>query len=155
MVLGVSRTKADQALALDAQLCFALYSASRAMTDVYRPLLAELGLTYPQYLALLVLWERDPLPVKQLAEALRLDYGTVSPLLKRLEQQGLVTRRRDAADERSVTIALTPEGAALRRKARAIPAKIGCAAGIEAAEAAPLIDTLRALIASIEANSSS
>lgn len=141
----MARSKADQALELDRQLCFALYAASRAVTDVYRPMLAELGLTYPQYLALLVLWQENPLPVKRIAEALRLDYGTVSPLLKRLEQQGLISRQRAAGDERSVTIALTPDGDALRKKARGIPPKIQCAVGLDDQQAADLIETLRVL----------
>lgn len=115
------------------------------MTDVYRSVLGELGLTYPQYLALLVLWEENPLPVKRIAEALRLDYGTVSPLLKRLEQQGLISRQRAAGDERSVTIALTPAGDALRKKARDIPPKIQCAVGLDDQQAADLIETLRVL----------
>jgi DNA-binding MarR family transcriptional regulator len=136
-------------LALDDQLCFALYAASRAMTDLYRPVLAELGLTYPQYLVLLVLWERDELPVKQIGEALQLDYGTVSPLLKRLEAHGLVTRNRRAADERSVTVALTEAGTALRARAKRIPQQIRCATGLDTEESRALIRTLRELTASV------
>ena len=94
-------------LLLDEQLCFALYAAQRAVTAAYRPLLDELGLTYPQYLVLLVLWERGETTVKELAAALRLDYGTLSPLLKRLEAAGLVRRERAAHDERSVLVACT------------------------------------------------
>ena len=121
----------DSILLLDQQACFALYAASRAVTDVYRPLLAELDLTYPQYLVLLVLWERDSRPVKQIGAALQLDYGTVSPLLKRLETRGLVRRTRQADDERSVVVSLTPEGIALRQRATAIPPVIGCALGLD------------------------
>lgn len=108
-------------------LCFDLYAASRAMTALYRPLLSPLGLTYPQYLVLVVLWKVRATPVKALTEALRLDYGTLSPLLQRLERDGLITRERRGADERSVTIGLTPAGAALQFRARGIPDAI-CAA---------------------------
>ena len=110
----MSRT---DALALDQQLCFALYSASRAVTRLYRPLLEALGLTYPQYLVMLVLWERGTVTVKELGQALDLDSGTLSPLLKRLEANGVVARVRSAADERSVLIAPTEAGAALREQA--------------------------------------
>lgn len=103
------------------QMCFALYAASRAVTALYRPLLDELGLTYPQYLVMLVLWAEGPSSVKDIGTALALDYGTLSPLLKRLQQAGLVTRRRRTDDERSVLAALTEEGEALREKARAVP----------------------------------
>jgi DNA-binding MarR family transcriptional regulator len=114
---------ADQALQLDHQLCFALYSASLAMTKLYKPLLNELGLTYPQYLALLVLWERDGLRVSELGERLFLDSGTLTPLLKRLEAAGLVRRERSREDERSVHIHLTSDGHALKARAAAVP---GC-----------------------------
>ncbi len=114
---------AAQALQLDHQLCFALYSASLAMTKLYKPLLAELGVTYPQYLALLVLWERDGLRVSELCERLFLDSGTLTPLLKRLEAAGLVRRQRSSADERSVHIHLTDDGRALKDRAAAVP---GC-----------------------------
>ncbi len=114
---------ADQALQLDHQLCFALYSASLAMTKLYKPLLTELGLTYPQYLALLALWERDGLRVSELGERLFLDSGTLTPLLKRMEAAGLVHRQRSSEDERSVHIHLTPGGRALKDRAAAVP---GC-----------------------------
>src|SRR3954469_18437946 len=97
-------------LALDQQVCFALYTATRAVTARYRPLLDELGVTYPQYLVLLALWERDARTVKDLGAALQLDSSTLSPLLKRLEAGGLVARERRADDERSVLIRLTPDG---------------------------------------------
>lgn len=122
-------------LSLDAQLCFALYSAGLALTKVYRPLLAALDLTYPQYLVMLCLWERDGLPVNALGERLHLDSGTLTPLLKRLEGRGLVFRRRDSADERRVLISLTEPGRAMRAAAAAIPARVGCAVGLSAAEA--------------------
>jgi DNA-binding MarR family transcriptional regulator len=136
---------------LDDQLCFALYSASRAMTRAYAPLLEPLGLTYPQYLVLLVLWERDGLSVNQLGERLALDSGTLTPLLKRLEHQGLVVRRRGEDDERVVRIRLSPTGRALRGKARKIPIQLASCAGFEAdsepsmQDLARLRDELRAL----------
>jgi DNA-binding transcriptional ArsR family regulator len=110
----VTNEESDGSLLLDEQLCFALYAAQRAVTAAYRPLLDELGLTYPQYLVLLVLWERGETTVKELAAALRLDYGTVSPLLKRLEAAGLVRRERSARDERSVLVAVTGRGGPAR-----------------------------------------
>lgn len=125
-------------LHLDQQLCFALYAASRAMTRAYAPLLEPLGLTYPQYLVLLVLWEEDGVPVKHLADRLMLDSATLTPLLKRLEQHGLVARRRDEQDERVVRIRLTDAGRALRSKARRVPAAIACRVGCDPAEAQTL-----------------
>ncbi|MBC7978634.1 MAG: MarR family transcriptional regulator [Myxococcales bacterium] len=118
-------------LHLDDQLCFALYHASRALTRAYAPLLEPLGLTYPQYLALLVLWERDGVAVKALGERLALDSGTLTPLLKRLEQQGLVERKRAEDDERVVRIYLTPAGRALRARAKKIPTELACSAGYD------------------------
>ena len=113
----------DSMLQLDNQLCFALYSASLAMTKLYKPMLEELGLTYPQYLVMLVLWERDGLTVSQLGERLSLDSGTLTPLLKRLEAAGHVSRIRDVADERRVHVALTAAGRRLKQRAQKIP---GC-----------------------------
>lgn len=113
----------QQALLLDNQLCFALYSASLAMTRLYKPLLDELGLTYPQYLALLVLWERDGLAVSELGARLSLDSGTLTPLLKRLEAAGLIARLRAIEDERRVHITLTAAGRRLKARAQKIP---GC-----------------------------
>ena len=108
-------------LLLDNQLCFALYSASLAMTKLYNPLLDALGLTYPQYLVMLSLWERDGLTVSELGERLFLDSGTLTPLLKRLEAAGLLVRLRDVQDERRVRITLTGQGRALRDGAQPIP----------------------------------
>ncbi len=105
-------------------LCFGLHAASRAMTAVYRPLLEEIGLTYTQYLVMLLLWEDEPRLVKELGRVLELDSGTLSPLLKRLEAAGLVRRERRAADEREVEVTLTPEGRALQERARHIPRAI-------------------------------
>ncbi|MEU0949812.1 MarR family transcriptional regulator [Streptomyces canus] len=129
-------------LLLDDQLCFALYAAQRAVTAAYRPLLDELGLTYPQYLVLLVLWERGETSVKELAGALRLDYGTVSPLLKRLEAAGLVRRERAAADERSVLVACTGLGEELRERAARVPGALLAATDLDGTEAARLREEL-------------
>ncbi|RZJ10149.1 MAG: MarR family transcriptional regulator [Haliea sp.] len=114
-------TKTDAMLQLDNQLCFALYSASLAMTRLYKPLLEELGLTYPQYLAMLVLWEQDGLMVSEIGERLSLDSGTLTPLLKRLESSGLISRIRAVEDERRVHITLTAAGRKLKAKAAKIP----------------------------------
>jgi DNA-binding MarR family transcriptional regulator len=129
---SASSSSADDALRLEDQLCFALYNASRALTRAYAPLLEPLGVTYPQYLVLLVLWERDGLPIKQLGERLALDSGTLTPLCKRLEQQGLIERRRGDDDERLVRIHLSATGRALRAKARRIPHELACSAGYDA-----------------------
>lgn len=130
-------------LLLDEQLCFALYHASRAMIRSYAPLLAPLGLTYPQYLVLLVLWQRDGASVTQLGERLALDSGTLTPLLKRLEHQGLVERRRGDDDERVVRIHLTAAGRALRGRARRIPMELACRAGYDPASARSLRELAR------------
>ena len=111
----------SELLRLDNQVCFALYSASLAMTKLYKPLLDAIGLTYPQYLVMLVLWERDGITVSELGERLFLDSGTLTPLLKRLEAQGHIARLRDVQDERRVRISLTPAGRALREGAERIP----------------------------------
>ena len=108
-------------LALDRQLCFAIYSTSLAMTKLYKPLLEPLGLTYPQYLVMLALWQEDGLSVSRLGERLALDSGTLTPLLKRLETSGHIARLRDVQDERRVRITLTAEGCALRDRAEIIP----------------------------------
>ena len=113
---------ADELLRLDNQLCFAVYSASLAMTKLYKPLLDKLHLTYPQYLVMLVLWERDGLMVSELGERLSLDSGTLTPLLKRLEANGLVARIRDVADERRVHVSLTAAGRRLKARAASVPA---------------------------------
>ncbi|SHN84747.1 transcriptional regulator, MarR family [Geodermatophilus obscurus] len=123
---------------LEDQLCFALYAASRAMTARYRPLLDAIGLTYPQYLVMMLLWEEDNQTVGQLGARLSLDSGTLSPLLKRLTTAGLVTRHRRVEDERSVAIALTDAGRELREKADAISGEIICALDLDRAEFADL-----------------
>jgi MarR family transcriptional regulator, organic hydroperoxide resistance regulator len=119
-------------LALENQFCFALYSASHAMTKAYKPLLDRLGLTYPQYLVMLVLWEQDGILVKDIGARLFLDSGTLTPLLKRLEANRLLDRNRDPQDERQVRISLSAEGRALRAEATAIPSQLLCASGKEA-----------------------
>ncbi|WP_091076564.1 MarR family winged helix-turn-helix transcriptional regulator [Micromonospora nigra] len=139
-------------LELRRQVCFALYAASRALTDVYRPILDGFGLTYPQYLVLLVLWEHDTGPgrdghddgptVSELGARLRLDSGTLSPLLKRLEGAGLVVRRRSATDERRVAVGLTPQGWALRERMADVPLRVARATGLSAADLVELRDTL-------------
>ena len=139
----------DEALRLRHQVCFALYAASRAVTSRYRPILDRLGLTYPQYVALLVLWERGDTTVKDLGAALMLDSGTLSPLLKRLEAAGLVERRRNAADERSVVVGLTAGGVALKRRVVGVPEEIASMTGLAPADLAALRDALGALTATL------
>jgi DNA-binding MarR family transcriptional regulator len=136
-------------LKLDNQLCFALYSASLSMTKQYRPLLQKIGLTYPQYLVMLVLWEGDDLRVSTLGDRLYLDSGTLTPLLKRLEAAGLVERRRSTEDEREVRVRLTSAGRALRAKAEGIPQILLCATGCELPEVVTLTQTLQRLRRSI------
>jgi DNA-binding MarR family transcriptional regulator len=117
-------TNATDLLRLEDQVCFALAIASRSVNALYRPILEPYGLTHPQYLAMLALWGRSPRSVKDLGEALRLEPATLSPLLKRLEAAGLVTRQRSASDERVLDIALTEAGAALRSEAETVPPRI-------------------------------
>ena len=128
MEIGVA-DKGDL-LKLDSMLCFAVYAAGHAFNRFYKPRLDALGLTYPQYLVFLVLWEGDDLTVKALGERLLLDSGTITPLLKRLEARGLVVRRRDAEDERQVRVLLTDAGRALREQALSIPLAVGTASGL-------------------------
>ncbi|MES2129127.1 MAG: MarR family transcriptional regulator [Pseudomonadota bacterium] len=116
-------------LALENQFCFALYSAAHAMTRAYKPMLDRLGLTYPQYLVMLVLWEQDAILVKDIGARLFLDSGTLTPLLKRLEAMGLLARTRDTQDERQVRIDLSEAGRALREQALAVPEQVLCASG--------------------------
>jgi MarR family transcriptional regulator, organic hydroperoxide resistance regulator len=138
-------SKASGWLSLDQQLCFALYSASLAMTKLYKPLLEPLGLTYPQYLVMLVLWQADGMAVSQIGERLALDSGTLTPLLKRLQAAGLVQRLRDAADERRVLLQLTAAGRALKAQARHVPQVMAEATGCELGELAALTTRLKAL----------
>ena len=127
MADATNSSATDDWLRLDQQLCFALYSTSLAMTKIYKPILGELGLTYPQYLVMLVLWETDKLTVSALGERLTLDSGTLTPLLKRLEVAGFVARARDDEDERRVLVSLTDAGRRLRASAEGIPEKMLCA----------------------------
>ncbi|MEH2685402.1 MarR family transcriptional regulator [Bradyrhizobium diazoefficiens] len=136
---------ADAPLRLDNQICFAVYSAAHAFNRVYKPLLDRLGLTYPQYLVMLVLWERDDVPVKDIGERLFLDSGTLTPLLKRLEAAHLVKRTRSSEDERQVLIALTPQGHALKDKARAVPQSILAASDCSVSELVAMKDEIVAL----------
>ncbi|MGW8602849.1 MarR family winged helix-turn-helix transcriptional regulator [Streptomyces sp. NPDC055893] len=137
-------------LRLDHQICFSLHAATRAFNGVYREALKELGLTYPQYLAMLVLWEHGELPVKGIGERLKLDSGTLSPLLKRLEAAGYVERRRSPEDERSVTVRPTAEGTALKERARDVPRRIATATGLGLADIRHLRERLDALAARLD-----
>ena len=141
----IATQPADAMLLLDNQLCFALYSTSLAMTKLYKPLLDELGLTYPQYLAMLVLWERDGLMVSELGERLSLDSGTLTPLLKRLEASGLIARIRAVEDERRVHITLTAEGRKLKAQAAKIPGCILSASQCSIPELIALTQQVQAL----------
>ena len=142
--------EAADPLALESQICFALSVASRSVVAAYRPVLEPLGLTHPQYLVMLALWQGPTLTLRALAETLRLDPGTLSPLVKRLESQGLVTRRRGSADERTLAIALTPAGAALRGEAETIPSRMMRRLGVERDELVLLHRTMSKLIAAAE-----
>ncbi|PWW62704.1 MarR family winged helix-turn-helix transcriptional regulator [Actinokineospora spheciospongiae] len=138
------------AVRLEQQLCFALYSASRAMTTCYRPLLEDLGLTYPQYLVMLALLEREPVTVKDLGATLRLDSGTLSPLLKRMAAAGLLTRSRSAVDERSVVVSLTEAGEALRGRIAEVPAGVLAASGSSLEQIVALQADVTAFLARME-----
>jgi len=135
----------EQVLRLDNQLCFALYSASLAMTKVYKPLLDALGLTYPQYLVMLALWEHDALSVSELGGHLFLDSGTLTPLLKRMEAAGLVQRTRSADDERRVRVAATPAGRKLKTRAAKVPGCLLRATGCTVPEVVALTQQVRAM----------
>jgi DNA-binding MarR family transcriptional regulator len=142
----VRKSGSDLPLLLGNQLCFAIYSTAHAFNRFYKPLLDRLGLTYPQYLVMLVLWEQDGMAVKEIGERLFLDSGTLTPLLKRLEAAGLVKRTRSSKDERQVIVALTAQGEALKEKARGVPQSILTASECSVAELAALkseIVTLR------------
>jgi MarR family transcriptional regulator, organic hydroperoxide resistance regulator len=138
-----------ETLALQNQLCFALYAASRAMTNIYRPLLDDLGVTYPQYLVLIVLWEHEPQTVKNLGNLLYLDSGTLSPLLKRLEAAGLITRTRDVEDERAVKVGLTATGRDLKARVVSFPDQIEQKVGLPADDFATLHTLLQQVIVNL------
>ena len=139
----------DDWLKLENQLCFAVYACSKEITRLYRPLLDELGLTYTQYVTLLALWEEDGVTVKELGSRLYLDSGTLTPLLKRLEQMELIKRVRDSKDERQVRIRLTEQGTRLKEQAYDIPGRLFCRMGIEQEEAAEWRERLTALLQTI------
>ena len=141
----MARKQTVDPLLLGNQICFAVYSTAHAFNRVYKPLLDRLGLTYPQYLVMMVLWERDGVPVKDIGEKLFLDSGTLTPLLKRLEAADLVKRTRSTEDERQVLIALTPHGHALREKARAVPQAMLASSACSVGELFEMKDELVAL----------
>lgn len=138
-------------LALDNQLCFPLYAASHLVARLYRPLLDELGLTYPQYLVMLVLWEHRPATVGEICQRLQLDNGTITPLLKRLEKQGLLLRLRSQEDERKVMVSLTDEGLALRTRAEPIPGTLSCKLDLPDDEITSLRQQLQSLLSRLGA----
>ncbi|MBQ6337240.1 MAG: MarR family transcriptional regulator [Ruminococcus sp.] len=140
----------DEMLKLDNQLCFPLYAAARQVVSLYTPHLKELGLTYTQYIVFLVLWEGDGIPVGELGRRLYLDNGTLTPLLKKLESAGYLTRSRDKDDERVVTVTLTESGRALKEKAKDIPLKIGSCIKLKEEEAQGLYILLYQLLKGVE-----
>jgi DNA-binding MarR family transcriptional regulator len=152
MIKDVHRVEGrDESLRLDRQVCFPLYAATNLLQRLYRPLLAPLGLTFSQYLVMLVLWEEQPVPIGELCGCLHLDMGTLSPLLKRMEQAGFITRRRDATDERRVLIGLTPQGRSLHDSARDIPSTLARQTGLEPKEYEQLRDQAMTLVAKLAA----
>jgi len=137
---------------LEKQLCFAVYATAHAFTRAYKPILDKVGLTYPQYIVMLVLWEKAELPVKTIGEQLDLDSGTLSPLLKRLEQNGLIKRIRDSRDERQVIVSLTPKGQSMKGEINAIMSSIGEAIGCTLEEMAAMRDMLHRLRGNLNAS---
>jgi DNA-binding MarR family transcriptional regulator len=140
---------ADDLLKLDRQICFPIYAASNLLTRLYRPLLDEIGLTYPQYLVMLVLWETPSRTVGELGAALHLDSGTLTPLLKRLEANGLVDRMRDPDDERRVIVTLTPDGKALKKKAASVPEALMERSGLDLAGMERLRASVQAMVSAL------
>ncbi len=136
-------------LVLENQICFPLYACSKGIVSKYKPLLDEIGLTYTQYIAMMVLWEKGPMNVKTLGESLRLDSGTLTPLLKKLEEKDLVTRRRSSNDERHLVVALTAEGERLREQAKTIPPRMGDCVELSEEDAATLHALLWKLLPSL------
>ncbi len=145
----LSNFKKTTPLNIDQQMCFALYSTSLSMTKVYKPLLSALNLTYPQYLVLLVLWQQDGLTVNTLGERLFLDSGTLTPLLKRLEKNGYLSRQRAVEDERRVIVKLTDAGKRLQTESQHVPLKVACSTGCSLPELHTLNDQLIALRAAL------
>ncbi|HEX2903171.1 MAG TPA: MarR family transcriptional regulator [Jatrophihabitans sp.] len=144
---------ADDPLALERQVCFALSVASRSVLGLYRPLLEPMGLTHPQYLVMLALWGQSPLSVKRIGQLLQLDAATLSPLLKRLEASGYLTRERNSSDERQLVVELTPAGRRLRKRAEQIPPAIMAELGMSVGELTELHARLTALIAASKRSS--
>ncbi|GJD93911.1 MarR family winged helix-turn-helix transcriptional regulator [Methylobacterium iners] len=149
---GAGKTQAQDPQSLDSQLCFAVYAAAHAFGRAYRSLLAGHGLTYPQYLVLLVLWEEEGLTVKDIGTRLFLDSGTLTPLLKRLEAAGHVRRARDRSDERQVSIFLTPKGRALQSRMDCVPEQAGLLTGLDLDARRALLDHLAALRGTLHEN---
>ena len=137
-------------LMLDNQLCFAIYACTRQMTKLYKPYLDEMGLTYTQYISLLVLWEEDEITVKALGSKLYLDSGTLTPLLKKLETMGFIKRTRDKTDERNLLISLTSEGKALKEKAYGIPVKVFSHTGLSLERAVSLREDLKNMLTTMD-----
>lgn len=148
---GTDQPVAPTPLTLDQQLCFPLYAATNLIQRLYRPLLEPLGLTYSQYLVMLVLWERSPVTVGDIRACLHLDIGTLSPLLKRMQTAGLITRRRDPQDERRVVVGLTPHGQDLYKDALSIPEKLVAQTGLERGAAEDLRGEIKDLVTSLAA----
>ena len=136
-----------EAMKLENQLCFPLYAAARKVTGLYAPCLKPLGLTYTQYIVLLVLWEKDGIPVGEICEKLMLDSGTLSPLLKKMQQAGLVERRRSPADDRVVTVTLTEAGRALQEQAKEVPLQVASCTGLSPEKGKLLYSLLYELLA--------
>ncbi|MEP6842395.1 MAG: MarR family transcriptional regulator [Pseudolysinimonas sp.] len=141
-------------LALDRQVCFALVTTARRVVSVYGPVLEPLGLTHPQYLVMLALWQSSPRRVRELADALYLEPATLSPLLKRLESAGLIERRRDPDDDRALAVSLTPDGIALRERATAVPGQVMERLGVGVADVERMRDALNGILAATERRSS-
>lgn len=139
-----------ESLKLDNQLCFALYACAKEVTRIYKPVLDKFGITYTQYITLLVLWEQDNITVKELGKKLHLDSGTLTPLLKKLENMGIVQRIRDTQDERNVYIRLTEKGASMKDEALEIPTKVFCSTGISMEEAVGLREKLKVLLNNLD-----
>ena len=144
--MGDIEPSEEDPLRLDRQVCFSLYAASNLLNRLYHPVLAELGLTYPQYLVMLALWEESPQSVGTLGNKLYLDSGTLTPLLKRMEAAGLVTRKRDAEDQRRVFVALTPVGRALRKAALFVPATLQSGLDLSSIDVEEVRDTVQKLV---------
>ena len=147
--------KREDSLKLSSQLCFPLYAASRELTKAYAPLLKEMGLTYPQYLVMMVLWEDGSASVKDLGESLCVDSGTLTPMLKKMESHGLILKTRDPEDQRSVIVSLTKKGSDFKERAYAVPAAMSCMIGLDEAEARSLYALTYKLLHALQAREQS